>query len=504
MHATHCKVTFQYNTVLLSPRIFLICTMSPVSQEFSVVIAFTTKYGIGKNGNLPWPHIKPDMDRFMSITDGGIVIMGRKTYESLPDKARPLKNRLNIVVSSTTSQKDYASSVVVVSSLADALSHSASSSWSNRRVFVIGGANLYTEAVGRDDCVTIYATRIGIDPWECDTTVPIFETVVNTWTPVSVSKTFSNADIPYDFVEYRNPSRLAISQSNSGHEEYQYLNLIQKIISEGVSVDDRTGVGTLSLFGESSTYDLSQSFPLLTTKRVFWRGVVEELLWFVRGDTNANHLSERGIKIWDGNGSRAFLDSRGLPHREEMDLGPVYGFQWRHFGAKYVDMHSDYSGQGVDQLAECIKSIKNNPSDRRIIMSAWNPSDLNQMALPPCHMFCQFNVQNNRLNCVMYQRSCDVGLGVPFNIASYSLLTCMMAKICGLEPGKFVHFMGDTHVYKNHVEPLKEQISRTPKPFPLLRIKSRPDLTTIDDFVASDFELIGYNCHGKISMEMAV
>jgi len=158
----------------------------------------------------------------------------------------------------------------------------------------------------------------------------------------------------------------------------------------------------------------------------------------------------------------------------------------------------------VDQLAECIKSIKNNPTDRRIIMSAWNPSDLNQMALPPCHMFCQFNVQAGQLNCVMYQRSCDVGLGVPFNIASYSLLTCMMAKICNLKPGKFVHFMGDTHVYKNHVEPLKEQIMRTPKPFPILRIKDRPDLKTIDDFLPSDFELIGYNPHGKISMEMAV
>ena len=482
--------------------------MSPVQVELALVVAFTNKYGIGKNGTLPWPSIKADMDRFKSITDGGIVIMGRKTYESLPDKARPLRNRLNIVVSTTTSSADYPNTVVVVKSLQEALDYIPTCSWEKKKSFVIGGAGLFTEAVNHPACSTVYATRIGVDTWDCDVSVPKFETVVTTWIPISVSKTHSAGDsaIPFDFVDYRNPAFDA-NRSHQGkmdHEEYQYLNLIKKIIAEGVLVEDRTGVGTLSLFGQSSSYDLSESFPLLTTKRVFWRGVVEELLWFVRGDTNANHLSEKGIKIWDGNGSRAFLDSRGLSHREEMDLGPVYGFQWRHFGAEYVDMHTDYTGQGVDQLQACIEAIKNNPTDRRIIISAWNPADLDKMALPPCHMFCQFNVQNGRLNCVMYQRSCDVGLGVPFNIASYSLLTIMMAKVCGLKPGRFTHFMGDTHVYRNHVEPLKEQLARTPKPFPTLRVKEREGIKTIDDFEPADFELIGYNPHGKISMEMAV
>jgi dihydrofolate reductase/thymidylate synthase len=479
--------------------------MSPVEVDIALVVAFTYKYGIGKNGTLPWPHIKADMERFKSLTDGGVVVMGRKTYESLPDKARPLKNRLNVVVSTTTSSSDYPNSVVVVKSLDEALAYIPTCSWPHKRVFVIGGAGLFAEAIAHARCSTVYATRIGIDPWDCDMAVPKLESVVNGWIPVAVSKTHSSGDIPFDFVEFRNPANPGLLPATQHeHEEYQYLHLIQKIIAEGFSVEDRTGVGTVSLFGESSTYDLSESFPLLTTKRVFWRGVVEELLWFVKGATNANHLSERGIKIWDGNGSRQFLDSRGLHHRQEMDLGPVYGFQWRHFGAKYTDMHADYSGQGVDQLQACINTIKTNPSDRRIIMSAWNPADLNEMALPPCHMFCQFNVQNGRLNCVMFQRSCDVGLGVPFNIASYSLLTIMMAKICGLQPGKFTHFMGDTHVYKNHIEPLQEQLKRTPKPFPLLRVKSRDDLKTIDDFKPEDFELIGYNCHGKIAMEMAV
>merc|ERR1719230_1836707 len=267
-------------------------------------------------------------------------------------------------------------------------------------------------------------------------------------------------------------------------------------------MDDRTGVGTKSVFGKSLRFDLRQSFPLLTTKRVFWRGVLEELLWFVKGDTNGKNLSDRGGKIWDANGSRDFLDNRGLSHRGEGDLGPVYGFQWRHFGAKYVDMHTDYTGRGVDQLAECIRKIKEDPIDRRILLSAWNPADLHLMALPPCHMFCQFYVANGELSCLMYQRSADMGLGVPFNIASYSLLTLMMAQVCGLKAGEFVHTIGDAHVYSNHVEALQEQIKRTPRPFPLLKVN--PEVKDIDGFKSSDFELIGYNPHGKIAMDMAV
>jgi dihydrofolate reductase/thymidylate synthase len=288
------------------------------------------------------------------------------------------------------------------------------------------------------------------------------------------------------------------------HEEYQYLDLISTILSKGIVSGDRTGTGTKSIFGAQSRYSLRTSFPLLTTKRVFWRGVVEELLWFVRGDTNAKHLHDKDIKIWDGNASREFLDKRGLREREEWDLGPVYGFQWRHFGAQYKDMHTDYTNKGVDQLAEVINTIKTNPTDRRIIISAWNPADLDQMALPPCHMFCQFyvDVERKELSCLMYQRSCDVGLGVPFNIASYALLTCMIAQVCDLTPGDFIHSMGNTHVYLNHVEPLQEQLQRTPRPFPKLKIN--PNKKDIDSFVLEDFELIGYEPHKTIKMQMAV
>ena len=215
-------------------------------------------------------------------------------------------------------------------------------------------------------------------------------------------------------------------------------------------------------------------------------------------------MAEKDIHIWDGNGSREFLDGRGLSHREAGDLGPVYGFQWRHFGAKYVDMHTDYSGQGVDQLADCIDKIINNPEDRRIIMSAWNPADLEEMALPPCHMFCQFYVdtQKNELSCQMYQRSADMGLGVPFNIASYALLTHMIAHVTGRKAGDFIHTIGDAHVYLNHVDALKEQLKRNPREFPKLKIN--PEKKKIDDFNFDDFEVVGYKPHKTIKMKMAV
>ncbi|KAJ7978340.1 Bifunctional dihydrofolate reductase-thymidylate synthase [Quillaja saponaria] len=286
------------------------------------------------------------------------------------------------------------------------------------------------------------------------------------------------------------------------HEEHMYLRLVQKIISEGTVKDDRTGTGTLSIFGCQARFNLRKSFPLLTTKKVFWRGIVEELLWFISGSTNAKVLQEKGIHIWDGNASRDYLDSIDLTDREEGDLGPIYGFQWRHFGAKYTGMHADYSGQGYDQLLDVIDKIKNNPNDRRIILSAWNPTDLNLMALPPCHMFAQFYIANGELSCQMYQRSADMGLGVPFNIASYALLTCIIAHVCELVPGDFVHVIGDAHVYRTHVRPLQEQLQNLPKPFPTLKIN--PKKKDIDCFVASDFTLVGYDPHQKIEMKMAV
>jgi len=287
------------------------------------------------------------------------------------------------------------------------------------------------------------------------------------------------------------------------HEEMQYLNLIKKIIETGNQRGDRTGTGTLSLFGAQMRFSLrGGTFPLLTTKKVFYRGIAEELFWFIRGSTSAKELQDKNVRIWDGNSSRQFLDSMGLTHREEGDLGPVYGFQWRHFGAEYTNMHADYSGKGVDQLAEVINRIKNKPTDRRIIMCAWNPADLDKMALPPCHCLVQFYVANGELSCQLYQRSADMGLGVPFNIASYALLTIMIAHVTGLVPGDFVHTLGDAHVYSNHVEALKVQLEREPKEFPKIVIKRKVE--KIEDFNIDDFEVVGYQSHPKIAMDMAV
>lgn len=285
--------------------------------------------------------------------------------------------------------------------------------------------------------------------------------------------------------------------------ELQYINLIKHILENGISKDDRTGVGTLSIFSYNMTFNLRESFPLLTTKKVYWKGVVEELLWFISGSTNSNVLKEKGVKIWEGNSSREFLDSRGLSHYDQGDIGAGYGFQWRHFGAKYTNMYDSYEGQGIDQLKDVIYKIKNTPDDRRIIMSAWNPTDLDKMALPPCHIFVQFWVDSNKkeLHSQMYQRSCDVGLGVPFNIASYSLLTCIIAKLCNLTPGDFHYCMGDTHIYKNHIDAMKLQITRDPYDFPKIKIK---DITDIDNIKFDDIELIDYKYYENIKMNMAV
>lgn len=285
--------------------------------------------------------------------------------------------------------------------------------------------------------------------------------------------------------------------------ELQYINLIKHILENGISKDDRTGIGTLSIFSYNMTFNLRESFPLLTTKKVYWKGVVEELLWFISGSTDSNVLKEKGVRIWEGNSSREFLDSRGLSHYDQGDIGAGYGFQWRHFGAKYTNMYDSYEGQGVDQLKDVIYKIKNTPDDRRIIMSSWNPTDLDKMALPPCHIFVQFWVDTNKkeLHSQMYQRSCDVGLGVPFNIASYSLLTCIIAKLCDLTPGDFHYCMGDTHIYKNHIDAMKLQITRDPYDFPKIKIKN---ITDIDNIKFDDIELIDYKYYENIKMNMAV
>ncbi|AJG42997.1 thymidylate synthase [Harp seal herpesvirus] len=285
------------------------------------------------------------------------------------------------------------------------------------------------------------------------------------------------------------------------HEEWQYLCLLKKILNDGDRRPDRTGVGTLSLFGQQLRFSLTDSFPLLTTKRVYWKGVVEELLWFIKGSTNARELSSKGVKIWNAHVKSNLLDKATFPDTTPGDLGPIYGFQWRHYGATYTGCRADYTGKGIDQLLNVIHELKHNPTSRRMIICAWSPN-LAGAALPPCHVLCQFYVSQNKLSCQLYQRSGDMGLGVPFNIASYSLLTYMLAHICGFQPGELIHCLGDAHIYLNHIEPLKVQLARKPTPFPKLKIVR--DVKSIDNFTADDFVLEDYRPHPAIKMDVAV
>ncbi len=278
----------------------------------------------------------------------------------------------------------------------------------------------------------------------------------------------------------------------------QYLDLLQRILKEGSPRDDRTGTGTIALFGHQMRFDLAVGFPLLTTKKVHFNSVLHELLWFLSGSTNVAPLQERGVRIWNEWATEEQCARFGRPAGE---LGPVYGHQWRNFGAT-LQADGSYAHDGVDQIARLIEQIRANPSSRRLIVSGWHPGEADNVALPPCHTLFQFFVESGRLSCQLYQRSGDVFLGVPFNIASYALLTMMVAHVAGLEPGQFVHTFGDVHLYKNHVEQAKLQLERTPKPLPTLEIDR--SVRSIDDFRFEHFTLRGYEPDPHIKADVSV
>ena len=267
----------------------------------------------------------------------------------------------------------------------------------------------------------------------------------------------------------------------------QYLDLLQHVMDNGTDRMDRTGTGTRGVFGYQMRFDLSDGFPMVTTKKLHRKSIIHELIWFLAGDTNIKYLQDNGVRIWD-----EWADEDG-------DLGPVYGKQWRRWeGAA----NADGSTAVIDQVGKVVEAIKTNPYSRRHIVSAWNPADVDEMALPPCHCLFQFHVADGKLSCQLYQRSADIFLGVPFNIASYALLTHMMAQVCGLEVGDFVHSFGDAHIYANHFEQVREQLSR--KPMPLPRLKLNPDITDIEDFKYEDVKILGYKSHPHIAGKVAV
>jgi dihydrofolate reductase/thymidylate synthase len=501
------------------------------------------RLGIGNAGALPWPALAPDLARFRALSTAveagagpAVVLMGRRTWDSLPVRRRPLAGRLNIVLTSAGDPLptdlppgDGPVMVTAPGGLDALLDGMAAWSPRPRMVTVMGGARLFTEVIASPHRFqAVHVTYVdctcvdGVPP--CDTAVDdAFVGPGSAWSVWSSARPRRvSPDLGYTFVSY--VPKLAVlgeqgvmTDPETRHPEHQYLDLVRAVLAEGEARADRTGTGVLCLFSPPAMrFDLRHgAFPLLTTKRVFWRGVVEELLWFLRGSTDARELAARGVHIWDANASRSALDAAGLPDREEGDLGPVYGHSFRHFGAPYFTCRTDYSGQGVDQVADVLRLLRTEPTSRRIALGAWNPAAQADMALPPCHVFCQFHVggggdpvECRELSCHLYQRSGDVGLGVPFNIASYALLTRLLAHACGMRAGDFFHTIGDAHVYANHVVAMRAQLANAPRAFPRLDVTFDAAALELprdlDALRAEHFRIVDYRPHPSIPMPMAV
>jgi len=292
-------------------------------------------------------------------------------------------------------------------------------------------------------------------------------------------------------------------KNNNYHEEFQYINLIQDILNEGTIEKGRNGFTKCSI-GSVMHFSLENNkIPILTTKKTAWKTCLKELLWFIKGQTSNKILNEQKVHIWDGNSSREFMESRGLENYKDGDLGPLYGYQWRFFNAPYDGCDADYIGKGVDQLQEVINCLKDpeQRTSRRLVVSAWNPCQINEGVLPPCHVLFQFNViDGNKLSCTLYQRSCDEFLGIPFNIASYSFLTHLIAKHCDLEPYEFIHYGGNCHIYDDHFDQMKEQLIRPPYEFPTLEIINKRE--SINDYILEDFKINNYQHHSQIKGDM--
>lgn len=303
--------------------------------------------------------------------------------------------------------------------------------------------------------------------------------------------------------QVQNQGQAQADAQAQNQEETQYLGLIRDILTKGSMETSRNGT-TYSVFGAAMHFSLENNrIPLLTSKKLAWKTCLKELLWFIQGKTDNALLQSQGVNIWNVNATRNYLVDNGLDHLDENDLGPIYGHQWRHFNAPYINCHTDYTGQGVDQLQYIIDSLKdeNKRFSRRLLMSSWNPCQIGEMSLPPCHVLCQFNVsRENKLSCALYQRSGDVGLGVPFNIASYSFLTHILAKHCGLEAYEFIYTLGNCHIYDDHVDPLKEQLTRQTYEFPTIHINEIHE--NINDYSMTDFEINNYVSCDPIFMKM--
>ncbi len=478
---------------------------------------------IGYNNDLLF-NIPEDMRYFKKVTSQeyikghkNIVIMGYNTWKSIPDKYKPLPNRINIIVTKNhfSEMKFEDENIKVFDDFNFCYKYLEQEEKTGNLLgdkFIIGGAQLYNHVHSN------YLHMVN----------KVYETVVNHNIIKSNQTHYTNIidnddlyseidfriDIYNDFKlinkKYMDSDKVTIIYNNEtlhgvtyniyqnvrylNNQEKQYLDLMKSILYKN-NIKDSRNSRVISQFGEKMIFDLREGFPLLTTKRTPFKTILRELLWFIRGSTSNKELNDKNVHIWDGNSSKEFLESRGLDYQEG-ELGPVYGFQWRKFGADYIDSNS----KGVDQLQNVIDLIKNDPTSRRIILSAWNPVDLDKMALPPCHVMIQFSVDKEFLDAQLYQRSGDMFLGVPFNIASYSILMHIIGSITGYTPRYFHHVLGDAHIYMNHLNAISEQIHRIPNKFPELKLVKK--IIDINDINEEDFILENYNHYPTIKAEM--
>ncbi len=450
---------------------------------FSTVVAVDSEYGIAKNGKIPW-YFSEDLKFFKELTVGHVIIMGRKTYESI---GKALPGRINIVISTTNPKVD--SNVLIFNDLWDCVKHCLSE-YKDKQLYVIGGSRIYNWFIENRLIGNEYITLIN-NNYSCDTFYP---------NEISIYKKNISDAIISELYECNDYKRYKIQHMNK--EEQKFLNLGISILNNGNNKSDRTGVGTLSLFGKQLEFDLSNNtFPLLTTRKMFFRGIFEELMLYLRGQTDSSILEEKGVNVWKGNTTREFLDVRGLQCLPIGDMGPSYGFLFRYFGAEYKTCKFNYTGQGYDQLYNVIHTIKTNPNDRRLVISLWDPYNINKCPLPPCLYNYQFYVNDGKLSCMMTQRSSDFVVAGGWNIATGALLTYLIASVTGLMPYRLIWNIGDVHVYNNLIEQMNEQLTRNSYLFPKIFITKKEK---IEDYEFTDIKLLGYKYHESIRMTMNV